>query len=100
MQDRIVLESQHRGAVLHVLLDAPPGNILDIPLLTELNRRLCSKGRSAILKAIILEGAGANFSYGVSIEEHRPETAGRMPHAFHGLCKSLLRLVRILFKDR
>jgi len=96
MPDRIHLERSHGGAVLRVLLDAPPGNILDIRKLSDLDRRLSDEGRAAGLKAIVFEGAGPNFSYGVSIEEHRPATVKEMLAAFHGLFGTLARLDRVL----
>jgi len=96
MQDRVVLERSHGGAVLRVLLDAPPGNILDIATLSKLNRRLVAEGKGPTLKTIVFEGAGSHFSYGVSIEEHRPVTVETMLRTFHGLFRTLLELDRVL----
>src|SRR5438093_555861 len=96
MQDRIVLERLHGGAVLRVLLDAPPGNILDIATLSDLNRKLSAEAGTPGLKAILFEGAGPNFSYGVSIPEHRPATVGEMLRAFHDLFRTLLGLDQVL----
>jgi len=96
MPDRVVLERSHGGAVLRVLLDAPPGNILDTATLSALNRRLAAEGRAPALKAIVIEGAGAHFSYGVSIEEHRPGRVEAMLAAFHALFRTLHRLDRVL----
>jgi len=96
MPDRIHLERSHGGAVLRVLLDEPPGNILDIESLTSLDHRLRVDGRSAAIKVIVFEGAGRNFSYGVSIEEHRPATVKEMLAAFHGLFRTLAGLDRFL----
>ena len=96
MQDRVILERLHGGAVLRVVLNAPPGNILDIATLSDLDRRVSAEAGTAGLKALVFEGAGPNFSYGVSIPEHRPETAGEMLRAFHGLFRTLLRLDRVL----
>src|SRR5262249_39235431 len=96
MRERIVLDTTNGGALLRVLLDAPPGNILDIALLTDLNRKIARHGRSRSLKAIVFEAAGPNFSYGVSVLEHRPGTVGRMLKAFHDLFRTLLRLDRAL----
>jgi len=96
MQDRVVLERLHGGAVLRVLLNAPPGNILDIAMLSEMDRRLAAEEGSKHLKALVFEGAGPNFSYGVSIPEHRPQTVDAMLRAFHDLVRRLLRLDRLM----
>jgi cyclohexa-1,5-dienecarbonyl-CoA hydratase len=96
MQGRVVLEKSHGGAVLRVVLKAPPGNILDIATLIDLKRRVAAEGAFRKTKAIVFEGAGRNFSYGVSIQEHRPETVEKMLRSFHDLFRSLLRLDRVL----
>src|SRR2546428_13967976 len=92
MQGRVVLERSHGGAVLRAILDAPPGNILDIATLSDLSRRVAVEGGSTALRAIVFEGAGPNFSFGVSIQEHRADRAAEMLHAFHDLFRTLLRL--------
>jgi cyclohexa-1,5-dienecarbonyl-CoA hydratase len=96
MQGRVVLEPSHGGAVLRAVFKAPPGNILDIATLADLRRRIAASAASPGVKAIVFEGAGPDFSYGVSIEEHRPRTAARMLRSFHDLFRSLLRLDRVL----
>ncbi len=96
MPDRVVLERSHDGAVLRVVLDAPPGNILDIATISDLSRKLAAEGSASALKAIVFEGAGGNFSYGVSIEEHRPGTVEEMLRTFHALFGTLQRLDRVL----
>jgi len=96
MQGRVVLEKLHGGAVLRVVLNAPPGNILDIKTLSHLRRLVATEGGSRALKVLVFEGAGPNFSYGVSIPEHRPETVEEMLRVFHDLFRALLRLDRML----
>lgn len=96
MHDRIRVERPHGGAVLRVTLDAPPGNILDIPMIDALARALRREGRSASLRAILFEGSGDHFSYGVSVQDHRPDRARKMLRSFHGLFRLLLRLDRVL----
>jgi len=92
----LLIERLHRDAILRLTLDAPPGNILDIAMVRELGRAIAEGGRSPALKAIVFEGAGANFSFGASIEEHRPETVREMLSAFHDLFRALARLDRTL----
>ena len=66
---RILAERSHGGALLRVTLDAPPGNIIGIPMMEDLSRILRREGRAPALKAILFEGAGDHFSYGVSIQD-------------------------------
>jgi cyclohexa-1,5-dienecarbonyl-CoA hydratase len=77
------------GTVLRLVLDGPPGNILTGQLMNELGARLAEHERDAHLRLVVLQGAGGNFSFGASVEEHRRETAP-------GMLRSLSRLVRTI----
>ena len=94
--DPVRSESLHGGAVLRLTLQAPPGNILDIPMIERLRAALDGGGRAAGLKAILITGAGENFSYGVSVQDHRAATAGAMLRAFHGIFRALAGLDRVV----
>ena len=82
------------GALLRLTLDAPPGNILDRRMLACLAETLEAHGRAATVRAITFETAGRNFSYGASVEEHRPEQAAELLCEFHGLFKLLIDLAK------
>jgi cyclohexa-1,5-dienecarbonyl-CoA hydratase len=84
------------GAVLRLLLDAPPGNILDTVMIGALRAALAAAVPAPGLKAIVIEGAGAHFSYGASIEEHRPRAIAGLLQAFHGLLGDLAAAERVL----
>ena len=90
---KIQSTTSHDGAVLHVTLNAPPGNILDIEMIEGL-RALLHDNATAPIKALVLEGAGANFSYGASIEEHRGDVVADMLQRFHALFRELLKFSR------
>lgn len=96
MGERILTESLHGGAVLHLLLNAPPGNILDIAMITELARTLAERGNDPHLKAVMIEGCGPHFSYGASVQEHRPDRVAEMLGTFHALFRQLAGLDRML----
>ncbi len=86
----IHVEPQHEGQLLHVTLDAPPGNILDEKAMHELLRVIARAREEHKVKALRFEGAGAHFCYGASIEEHAPESAATMLHRFHWVFRKLL----------
>jgi len=73
------------GVALRLALDAPPGNILDATMIASLRQAIRSAQGIPELRLIVLTGAGENFSYGSSIEEHQPEEARAMLESFHGL---------------
>jgi cyclohexa-1,5-dienecarbonyl-CoA hydratase len=59
--------------------------VLDRPLLSELCRVFHEAGVARDVKALVLEGQGAHFSFGASVAEHLPERAAAMLRNFHGL---------------
>jgi len=79
------------GAVARIVLDRPPLNILDLPMIQELSRTLESLSRETALRALVLSGEGKAFSAGVSVQDHLPEKARKMLAAFHGIFRRLHR---------
>lgn len=77
------------GTVLDVVLDRPKGNVLTSELIGELEAALDEHRDRRELRLVVLRGAGGNFSYGASIEEHRKDLAPRLLAAFHRLIRSL-----------
>lgn len=80
---------REEGRVLHLLLDAPKGNILDARMIGALADALERLGPSPTLRAIVLEGSGAHFSFGASVAEHTRAEAPAMLAALHALFRSL-----------
>ncbi|MBI4574794.1 MAG: enoyl-CoA hydratase/isomerase family protein [Planctomycetes bacterium] len=80
---------QEDGRLLHLVLDRPRGNVLTMDLLGELGEALRAHRDEAHLKLVAIQGAGGHFSFGASVEEHRPEPAPRMLAAFHGLLREV-----------
>jgi len=77
------------GTVLRILLDKPKGNVLDSEMMNEITDALETHRGHEALRLVVLRGAGGNFSFGASVEEHVKEKAPGMLSAFH-------RLVRLL----
>lgn len=73
--------------ILHLQLDAPPGNVLDTTLIESLDQALKTHGSSESLVAVLLEGSGKHFSFGASVEEHTKDKVGVMLPAFHRLIR-------------
>ncbi len=89
---KIVLEKLHGGQVWKVTLNAPKGNVVDSAMLGELHGVVDQLGGDKHCKLLLLQGAGRHFSFGVSVEEHRPEGAAAMLDRFNGL---FLRLAEV-----
>jgi cyclohexa-1,5-dienecarbonyl-CoA hydratase len=80
----------HGGAVLRLTLDAPPGNVLDSTMTSSLRQAVCAARDLPELRLIVFTGAGRHFSFGASVEEHRPEKVGAMLAGFHGFFRELI----------
>lgn len=80
------------GQVAEIVLGPPPGNIVTAALMHEVANELRSledPSRSRI-KLIVVRGDGEHFSYGASVEEHRPAEVGGMLPRFHSLLRQVL----------
>ena len=85
-------ESRHGDMHVRLVLDQPKGNILSRALIGELARALRTIERSPTVKLVTIEGAGSHFSYGASIEEHRPAAIAEVLGELHDLVRRLLAL--------
>ena len=78
------------GARLRLVIDQPKANIVSIAVMRALRRELADAARAMGTKLITIEGAGDHFSYGASVEEHRPEVIATALTELHGLVRDLL----------
>ena len=76
MENKVRLELTHNGQIARITLAAPKANILDKAMMLGLGAALDELAAQKNLKAIVLAGAGAHFSFGASIEEHLPDRIG------------------------
>jgi cyclohexa-1,5-dienecarbonyl-CoA hydratase len=74
MSDLVSVRREYDGAIWCVTFGLPPGNILDHATLHALAELFLEMRKETTLKAVCLAGAGDQFSYGASIEEHLPES--------------------------
>lgn len=79
---------KHEDRHCWVTLNRPPLNILNIPLLKELDQAIEAAGQQADL--LIFTGSGEKaFSAGVDVADHVPERVADMLHAFHQIFRKL-----------
>lgn len=79
------------GTLLRLRLDRPKANILDSALVSALDDAVRQHESNSHLRAILIDAAGPNFSFGASVPEHLPDQCAAMLEGFHRL---ILRLVR------
>ncbi len=83
-------EVLEEGAVWRVVLATPKANVLDRRMTEALTGVFVRARDDAALKAIIIEGEGAHFSFGASVQEHLPDQYATMLRTFHALFRSIL----------
>ena len=76
--------------VWRLFLSRPKANLLDKAMVDALTAEFVRAQGDAGVKAILLEGEGANFSFGASVQEHLPDQCEAMLRAFHGLLRAML----------
>lgn len=89
---KLKLEFQHNHSVARIILDDGKGNVLDNVMMTELVEVLTSFKTNKDIKLITFEGAGKNFSYGASVEEHTKDKAAQMLDSFHKIFYTIIDL--------
>jgi cyclohexa-1,5-dienecarbonyl-CoA hydratase len=75
------------GTLLAVRLNRPKGNILTQAMMREIGAALARHRDAPDLRLVVLRGAGGHFSFGASIEEHRPDRVREMLGDFHALAR-------------
>jgi cyclohexa-1,5-dienecarbonyl-CoA hydratase len=92
IEDRLTISVSKlaEGALWRVTFGEAPGNILDGATVAALTDVFHEALRTPELRAICLEGAGAHFSYGVSVEEHLPDQVADMLRRFHALVRAMV----------
>lgn len=90
--EKIKLEFTHDDSVVRVILDDGKGNILDKIMMNELHEVFDSFKENNNVKLITFEGAGKNFSFGASVQEHTKDLAAEMLSGFHRLFYELIDL--------
>lgn len=83
-------ELRRDGGHLQLVFDEPKGNIISRGLIRQLGHALAEIADLPAVKLVTIEGAGDHFSYGASVEEHRPEIIGEALPEFHALIRELL----------
>lgn len=85
----IAVDRLEDGRVLRVLLNRPKGNVLTGAMMREIGDALRAHHGEPSLKLVIVRGAGGQFSFGASVEEHRRDRVAGMLRTFHALIRDV-----------
>jgi len=89
----IQIQPRCEGRVTEIVLGPPPGNLVTAALVEALSAEVRRHMRDAAtrhVKAIVIRGDGRHFSFGASVQEHRPDTMRDVLPAFHRFIAELL----------
>lgn len=92
----VILREEHEGRVARIVLANPPENALDVDLLTELLKTVDALERWPELACVVIEGAGREFSSGLSLPQRRQPYVRSVVPAFHHLARKLVGLDAIV----
>lgn len=84
-----MIDVVRRERVVHLVINAPPVNVLDAAVLGELIDRLGAIESDESVSAVVLSGAGRCFSAGASVEEHKKDQAEGMLGVLADACLAL-----------
>jgi cyclohexa-1,5-dienecarbonyl-CoA hydratase len=91
-EDPPFVRLEGEGAVVHLVLDRPPLNVLNLRMLAELEDVLARVSNERSLKCLVVRGAGRAFCAGVDVADHTDERVERMLELFHGAVRRLMAL--------
>lgn len=81
---------------MRITIDRAPLNVLNIPLLRELDAALTACAADTVIDVIVIEGAGQRaFSAGVDIRDHTREQVPEMLDVVHGVIRKLLAIPQV-----
>ncbi len=77
------LKIENDGQVARITLDRPKHNVLNIPMMNELNAELEKIAAADELKCIVITGEGRSFCAGVEVADHKPCDVDEMVSTFN-----------------
>jgi cyclohexa-1,5-dienecarbonyl-CoA hydratase len=87
---------ENKERVVHITMDRPPLNVLDISLLRELDAVLTACAKDTATDVMVIEGAGQRaFSAGVDIRDHTRENVPEMLEVVHGVIRKLFMIPQV-----
>ncbi len=92
----MAVKVENKGRVVHITMDRPPLNVLDVPLLREFDAVLAACAEDTATDVMVIEGAGQRaFSAGVDIGDHTREKVPAMLEVVHGVIRKLFMVPQV-----
>jgi cyclohexa-1,5-dienecarbonyl-CoA hydratase len=84
------IKIEDRPPVGRIQLANPPLNVIEVPMMHEIQRAVAGFDVRPDISVIILEGKSGNFSAGVDIKAHVPEQVHEMLSSFHAAIRAVI----------
>jgi cyclohexa-1,5-dienecarbonyl-CoA hydratase len=79
-----------RPPVARIMLQNPPLNVIDIPMMEELSSTIGDVESRSEVVAVVLEGDERGFSAGVDVAAHTADKVQQMLTKFHGIFRAIV----------
>lgn len=90
MSDYQTITLTHANGLATLTLNKPPFNVLDIPMMEEINTALDQILADRSARTLLITGSGEKaFSAGVDVADHTADKVDRMIEVFHGIFRRL-----------
>ncbi len=76
--------------VARIILRNPPLNVIDIPMMRELQQGLAEIESRSDISIVVFEGDSRAFSAGVDVKAHVPEQVHEMLTSFHSVIRAIV----------
>ncbi len=86
----IRVEVAVKPPVARIILRNPPLNVIDIPMMRELQQGLAEIESRSDISIVVFEGDSRAFSAGVDVKAHVPEQVHEMLTSFHGVIRAVV----------
>jgi len=83
MADPQFLMIEKDDQVARITLNRPKHNVLNIPMMNELNQELAVIAADESLKCVVITGEGRSFCAGVEVADHKPDNVDEMVAVFN-----------------
>jgi cyclohexa-1,5-dienecarbonyl-CoA hydratase len=84
------IRRERNGRLSRLRLNRPKANVIDAEMIAALDAAFAGVVENPDILAVLLDHAGAHFSFGASVEEHLPERCAAMLESLHALIKRML----------
>ena len=85
--------------LVRIILNNPPLNVIDLPMVQELQQALAEIESRADISTILFQGDSRAFSAGVDVKAHLPDQIHEMLTSFHAVIRAIVASRKVTIAD-